>query len=96
MNQVEYTPFLTQDKLLETCKELGVALAAYSPFGGSSKMTKEGKLDDHPVKNGLFENELIQGMAKKYGKSVNPNPPKVLCSKRNYSHCKDSDCFTND
>ena len=94
VNQAECTPFLTQDKFLETCKELGVALGAYSSFRGSPKMTKEGKLDDHPVKKELFENELIQGRAKKYGKSIN-QILQVQRSKRNHSHCKDSDCLTN-
>lgn len=41
-NQVEYHPYLSQAKLLEACRRLGVSLTAYSPLA-------QGRVADDPV-----------------------------------------------
>jgi diketogulonate reductase-like aldo/keto reductase len=71
VNQVECTPFLSQEKLHKTCSELGVVLAAYSPFGGSPKVKDEnGVMREHDVRKALFNNQVILSLANKYNKSV--------------------------
>jgi diketogulonate reductase-like aldo/keto reductase len=53
VNQVEFHPFLYQEKLLEFCKINNIQLAAYSPLTRGQKL-------DHPT---------LVGLAKKYGKT---------------------------
>jgi diketogulonate reductase-like aldo/keto reductase len=53
VNQVEFHPFLYQEKLLEFCKINDIQLAAYSPLTRGQKL-------DHPT---------LVGLAKKYGKT---------------------------
>lgn len=53
VNQVEFHPFLYQEKLLEFCKNNNIQLAAYSPLTRGQKL-------DHPT---------LVGLAKKYGKT---------------------------
>jgi len=53
VNQVEFHPFLFQEKLLEFCKNSNIQLEAYSP------LTRGQKLNHH----------ILVGLAKKYGKS---------------------------
>jgi len=52
-NQVEFSPFLYQRKLLEFCKAKGIALTAYCPLTHGDKL-------DHPV---------IAAIAKRHGKT---------------------------
>lgn len=53
-NQVEYHPFLKQDKLLDVCRELGLAVTSYCPLARGAD---------------LFSNAAIAGPAAKYGKT---------------------------
>ena len=53
VNQVEFHPFLFQEKLLEFCKSSNIQLEAYSP------LTRGQRLNHH----------ILVGLAKKYGKS---------------------------
>ncbi len=53
INQVEFHPFLFQEKLLEFCKNSNIQLEAYSP------LTRGQRLNHH----------ILVGLAKKYGKS---------------------------
>jgi diketogulonate reductase-like aldo/keto reductase len=53
VNQVEFSPFLYQKKLLDYCRSKGIVLSAYSP------LTRGEKLDD----------PLLLKLAVKYGKS---------------------------
>jgi diketogulonate reductase-like aldo/keto reductase len=53
VNQVEFHPFLFQEKLLEFCKNSNIQLEAYSP------LTRGQRLNHH----------ILVGLAKKYGKS---------------------------
>jgi len=54
VNQVEYHPFLNQDKLLEFCNRHSIALIAYSPL----------------ARRKVFHDPEIQQIAKKYSKTV--------------------------
>lgn len=54
VNQIEFHPGFTQDKVVEFCKEKGIAVEAWSPIGSGR----------------LLENELLTNIAKKYNKSV--------------------------
>ncbi len=55
VNQFECHPQLSQTELTDYCKSKGIQPEAWSPLGAA--------------KNGLFENEAIVSIAKKYGKS---------------------------
>ena len=46
MNQVEIHPFFIQNKLIDFCRERGVALTAYSPLVNG----RSGILNDHDLK----------------------------------------------
>lgn len=70
--QIEHHPYLTQETLLQLCKEEGIAVTAYSSFGPQSFFELEMKrATDTPT---LFENEIITSIAKKHGKT----PAQVL------------------
>jgi methylglyoxal/glyoxal reductase len=53
VNQVEFHPFLFQEKLLEFCKNSNIQLEAYSPLTRGQRL-------DHPT---------LAGLAKKYGRN---------------------------
>ena len=53
VNQVEFHPFLYQEELLAYCKQNGIVLEAHSPLAN----------------NKGNENEIVKGLAEKYGKS---------------------------
>lgn len=69
-NQVESTPFLPQHKLMKTCREFGITLTAYSPFGGGTERGLSKEHNDFDVRTSLFENEAIQKIAQTHGKNV--------------------------
>jgi diketogulonate reductase-like aldo/keto reductase len=55
-NQVEYHPFLNQDRLLEACRALGIALVSYCPLARGGELAAEpaiaaaaGRLDRSPA-----------------------------------------------
>jgi 2,5-diketo-D-gluconate reductase B len=52
-NQVEYHPFLGQDELLETCRDQGMMLTAYSPL----------------ARGDVLGNETLEEIGDRYGKS---------------------------
>ncbi|WP_251423250.1 aldo/keto reductase [Veillonella agrestimuris] len=56
VNQIELHPFFTQDDALETMKYYGVIPEAWAPLGGG--------------RYNPLDNELLQGIAEKYGKTV--------------------------
>ena len=56
VNQIEVNPFLQQRESAPFMQEIGVQAEAWAPFA-------EGR-------NNLFQNELLIGIGKRYGKSV--------------------------
>lgn len=59
VNQVELHPYLQQDALVEACRELGVAVTAYSPLGSPDSASMFGREDEDP----LLKNEVIRSIA---------------------------------
>ena len=55
INQVEFHPYLTQQKVREFCKNNNIQVEAWSPLMAG---------------NGLLENEVLKEIAKKYNKTV--------------------------
>lgn len=56
INQIEVHPFFQQKPMMEIAKEYGIQIEAWAPFA-------EGKF-------GIFQNEILTGIARKHGKSV--------------------------
>lgn len=71
-NQVEMHPYLQQSELVATCKELGVAVTAYSPLGSNDRPDVI-KLADDPI---LLQDTAIGEIAKNRGAT----PAQVLIS----------------
>ncbi|CAH6720692.1 NADPH-dependent D-xylose reductase [[Candida] jaroonii] len=66
--QIEHHPYLQQKALVNYVKAKGIAITAYSSFGGQSYV----ELDNPAAKNSpsLLEHELITKIAKKYNKTT--------------------------
>lgn len=62
MNQIELHPYLPQNRLVDFCKNKGIAVTAYSPLGSGDR-PKGRRRDDDPV---LLEEKSIHDIAKKY------------------------------
>lgn len=56
VNQIELHPFLVQEEALAVMKEFGVTPQAWAPLA--------------QAKQGIFDNEVLSQIAKKYGKTV--------------------------
>jgi alcohol dehydrogenase (NADP+) len=63
VNQIELHPYLQQDRLLEACGELGVAVTAYSPLGSPDSASFIGREDDIL----LTQHPTIVSIAKEHG-----------------------------
>lgn len=72
MNQIELHPYLPQNRLVDFCKNKGIAVTAYSPLGSGDR-PKGRRREDDPV---LLEEKSIHDIAKKYSAS----PAQVLIS----------------
>jgi len=68
--QIELHPYLTQEKLLEYCKEIGLAVTAYSSFGPQSFF----ELGMHTDIPSLLEHDVITQVSKKASRT----PAQVL------------------
>ena len=61
VNQIEISPYNTNKEIISYCKERGVLLEAFATFGTTKK---------NPVAaTDLLENEIINTISKKYGKT---------------------------
>lgn len=70
VNEVESHPFLNQSKLQAHCEARGIKLIAYSPLGGTPRDNEVARaFTDQTVRNKLIDNELVNKLAEKYGKS---------------------------
>jgi len=92
VNQVELHPYLQQDALLSACKELGVAVTAYSPLGSPDSAAMMGRQDDvllteHPTIQQIAEaheatpGQVLIAWALARGTSVIPksvNPGRIV------------------
>lgn len=63
VNQIELHPYLQQNELLAACKELGVAVTAYSPLGSPDSAAMLGRQDDVL----LTEHPAITQIAESHG-----------------------------
>ncbi|GAM87195.1 hypothetical protein ANO11243_052170 [Dothideomycetidae sp. 11243] len=70
--QIEHHPYLTQEGLLQLCKDNNIAVTAYSSFGPQSFV----ELDMQKAKDAtlLFDNDVVKSIADKHHKS----PAQVL------------------
>ena len=91
VNQIELHPYLQQDALVAGCKELGVAVTAYSPLGSPDSAAMMGRHDDvlltqHPTitqiaeAHGATPGQVLIAWALARGTSVIPksvNPKRI-------------------
>jgi len=91
VNQVELHPYLQQDALINACKELGIAVTAYSPLGSPDSAAMMGRDDDilltqHPTigqiaeSHGATPGQVLIAWALARGTSVIPksvNPGRI-------------------
>ena len=70
--QIEHHPYLTQQPLLDLCKDKGIAVTAYSSFGPQSFLELEMQhAKDAPL---LMDNSTVKSIAEKHSKT----PAQVL------------------
>lgn len=70
--QIEHHPYLTQEPIIQLCKENGIHVTAYSSFGPQSFLELDmQRAKDTPL---LFDNDVVKKVADKHGKS----PAQVL------------------
>lgn len=72
VNQVEMHPYLQQDDLIAACRDLGVAITAYSPLGSKDRPVSVKRADD-PV---LLDDPIVGEIARSRGAT----PAQVLIS----------------
>ena len=66
VNQVELHPYLAQKRLVALCKELGIAITAYSSLGPQSYL----ELGAHHSVPGLLSHNTVTSIAGATGKSM--------------------------
>lgn len=65
VNQVEYHPYLPQEKLKEYCDNNGIYITGYGPLGAAYRVADNEV--DHPI---LLENTVLQEIAAKHSATV--------------------------
>jgi diketogulonate reductase-like aldo/keto reductase len=63
LKQIEVSPYLNNDELVEFCQKNGVIVSAYGPVGAGQQSTNR---PDLPI---LLQNPLILNLAEKYNKT---------------------------
>ena len=78
VNQIESHPFRQQREVTDYCKQQGIIVTAYGPFGGQPRKSNPAQLDFYQEaesnKHNMWEDETINQIAKKHNKSV----PQIL------------------
>ncbi|XP_046379066.2 1,5-anhydro-D-fructose reductase-like isoform X2 [Haliotis rufescens] len=65
-NQIEVSPYLTNDKLVSFCKENGVTVTAYAPLGSADNPALQ-SMKDRPL---IATEPTLQELGRKYGKTA--------------------------
>ncbi|WP_339903952.1 aldo/keto reductase [uncultured Cyclobacterium sp.] len=65
VNQIEFHPYLPQEKLKEYCDKNGIYITGYGPLGAAYRVADNEV--DHPI---LLENKTLQEIAKKHSATV--------------------------
>jgi aldehyde reductase len=81
--QVECHPYLNQSKLIAFCKERGIVVTAYAPFGRPGSKVNYIR---HDVPS-LLEDPKLKEIAAKRGKTVAQVILRYLVSNSNTSQC---------
>lgn len=66
--QIEHHPYLTQEKLVEYCKQQGIQVVAYSSFGPQSFLEMDSQLAKSTPT--LFEHDVVKKVANNHGVST--------------------------
>lgn len=65
VNQIEFHPYLTQEKLKEYCDQNGIHITGYGPLGAAYRVADNEV--DHPI---LLENKTLHEIAEKHSATV--------------------------
>jgi diketogulonate reductase-like aldo/keto reductase len=64
--QIEHSPYLTQERLIDYAKSLGFAITGYSNFSNLSYVEMNPEAKKAPI---LFDQPIIKELANNYNKS---------------------------
>ena len=75
VNQIEGHPYFQQREIYEYCKQHGIIITSYSPFGGPPRKPRPGQSEDfnqsaEANKQSMWQDETINQIAKKHNKTV--------------------------
>ncbi|XP_067656759.1 1,5-anhydro-D-fructose reductase-like isoform X1 [Haliotis asinina] len=65
-NQIEVSPYLTNDELISFCKDRGVTITAYAPLGSADNPAFQ-SVKDRPL---VINDPVLQELGRKYGKTA--------------------------
>jgi len=67
MNQIEVHPYLSQEKLINFCRERGINVTAYSPLGNPGSVVRDASEQE---KRQIIDHPVVKRLAEKYGKNA--------------------------